>query len=116
MNGKMDLTQAEAVMDLIQAQSTLAMRAANEQLEGSIGKEANAMRVELIEVLAHIEAYIDFPDEDISPDVGNAMVVRVDALISRARRMLSTQRRAASRPTQERSASSASARKRCNAS
>ncbi len=90
MNGKMDLTQAEAVMDLIQAQSTLAMRAANEQLEGSIGKEANAMRVELIEVLAHIEAYIDFPDEDISPDVGSAMVARVDALIARARRMLST--------------------------
>lgn len=90
LNGKMDLTQAEAVMDLIHAQSTLAMRAANEQLEGSIGREANAMRAELIEVLAHIEAYIDFPEEDISPDVGAAMVARVDALIARARRLLAT--------------------------
>ncbi len=90
LNGKMDLTQAEAVMDLIHAQSTLAMRAANEQLDGSIGREANAMRGELIEVLAHIEAYIDFPEEDISPDVGAAMVARLDAIIQRARRLLAT--------------------------
>ena len=90
LNGKMDLTQAEAVMDLIHAQSTLAMRAANEQLDGSIGREANAMRGELIEVLAHIEAYIDFPEEDISPDVGSAMVARLDAIIQRARRLLAT--------------------------
>ena len=90
LNGKMDLTQAEAVMDLIHAQSTLALRAANEQLDGSIGNEANAMRVELIEVLAHIEAYIDFPDEDISPDVGAAMIARIDALLARSGRLLST--------------------------
>jgi tRNA modification GTPase len=90
LNGKMDLTQAEAVMDLIHAQSTLALRAANEQLAGSIGREAQAMRGELIEMLAHLEAYIDFPDEDISPDVGAVMVARVDALIERAQRMLAT--------------------------
>ena len=90
LNGKMDLTQAEAVMDLIHAQSTLALRAANEQLEGSIGHEAGAMREELIHVLAHIEAYIDFPEEDISPDVGTVLVARVDSLIERARRMLAT--------------------------
>ena len=90
LNGKMDLTQAEAVMDLIHAQSTLAMRAANEQLEGSIGREALLMRTELIEVLAHIEAYIDFPEEDISPDVGTAMVARVDAVQQRTQQMLAT--------------------------
>ena len=64
LNGKMDLTQAEAVMDLIHAQSTLAMRAAHEQLGGAIGREANALREELLPVLAHVEAYIDFPEED----------------------------------------------------
>ena len=90
LNGKMDLTQAEAVMDLIHAQSTLAIRAANEQLEGSIGREANAMREELIHVLAHIEAYIDFPEEDISPDVGQAMLARIDAILERTTRMLAT--------------------------
>lgn len=90
LNSKMDLTQAEAVMDLIHAQSTLAMRAANEQLEGAIGHQAQAMRTELIEVLAHIEAYIDFPDEDINPDVGAAMIARVDSVIQQARRLLAT--------------------------
>jgi tRNA modification GTPase len=90
LNGKMDLTQAEAVMDLIHAQSTLAMRAATEQLEGSIGREASAMRVQLIEVLAHIEAYIDFPDEDIAPDVGVTMVARIDSLLQRSSRLLAT--------------------------
>ena len=90
LNGKMDLTQAEAVMDLIHAQSTLAMRAANEQLEGSIGREAQQMREELIHVLAHIEAFIDFPEEDISPETGDAMLARIDAVRSCVQRMLAT--------------------------
>jgi tRNA modification GTPase len=90
LNGKMDLTQAEAVMDLIHAQSTLALRAANEQLEGTIGKEAAQMREELIHVVAHVEAYIDFPEEDISPDVGDAMLARLDSLLRRTHQLLST--------------------------
>ncbi len=90
LNGKMDLTQAEAVMDLIHAQSTLAMRAANEQLAGAIGREAEAMRAPLIEILAHIEACIDFPDEDISPDTGAALSARLDVLLSSARQLLAT--------------------------
>jgi len=90
LNGKMDLTQAEAVMDLIQAQSSLALRAANEQLEGIIGQSASKMRQELIEVLAHVEAYIDFPDEDISPDVGEALRGRITAIQAQCERLLST--------------------------
>ncbi len=90
LNGKMDLTQAEAVMDLIHAQSTLAMRAANEQLSGAIGREAMALREELIPVLAHVEAYIDFPEEDISPDTGSVMVARMQGVLDRAKRLLDT--------------------------
>ncbi len=90
LNGKMDLTQAEAVMDLIHAQSTLALRAANEQLAGAIGREAEALRAPLIEILAHIEACIDFPEEDISPDTGSALSARLDDLLARARRLLDT--------------------------
>ncbi|MBX7207420.1 MAG: tRNA uridine-5-carboxymethylaminomethyl(34) synthesis GTPase MnmE [Verrucomicrobiaceae bacterium] len=90
LNGKMDLTQAEAVMDLIHAHSTLAMRAAHEQLEGVIGREAEAMREGLIQVLAHIEAYIDFPEEDITPDTGEAMIARIDDLRARAAKLLAT--------------------------
>ena len=90
LNGKMDLTQAEAVMDLIHAQSTLALRAAHEQLGGAIGKEANFLREELLPVLAHVEAYIDFPEEDISPDTGAALVAKMDLVLSRARRLIAT--------------------------
>ena len=79
LNGKMDLTQAEAVMDLIRAQTDLALRAATEQLEGRIGTKIHAIREELLGLLAHVEAYIDFPEEDISPDVGDALLQRLDA-------------------------------------
>lgn len=90
LNGKMDLTQAEAVMDLIHAQSTLALRAANEQLGGAIGREAQAMQQEIIPVLAHIEAFIDFPDEDISPETGSALMQRLDAVLERAQKLIAT--------------------------
>jgi tRNA modification GTPase len=90
LNGKMDLTQAEAVMDLIHAQSTLALRAANEQLGGAIGREAAAMQQEIIPVLAHIEAYIDFPEEDISPETGAQLLRRIDAVLERAQKLIAT--------------------------
>lgn len=90
LNGKMDLTQAEAVMDLIHAQSTLALRAANEQLGGVIGREAAAMQQEIIPVLAHIEAYIDFPEEDISPETGADLLRRIDAVLVRAQKLIAT--------------------------
>lgn len=90
LNGKMDLTQAEAVMDLIHAQSTLALKAAHEQLGGAIGKEAAILREELLPVLAHVEAYIDFPEEDISPDTGAALVAKMDLVLERTRRLIDT--------------------------
>lgn len=90
LNGKMDLTQAEAVMDLIHAHSTLALRAAHEQLGGAIGREAALLKEELVPVLAHVEAYIDFPEEDISPDTGAALTARMDQVILRARALIAT--------------------------
>ena len=90
LNGKMDLTQAEAVMDLIHAQSTLALRAANEQLGGAIGRAAAAMQQEMIPVLAHIEACIDFPDEDISPETGADLLRRIDAVLASAHKLIAT--------------------------
>ena len=74
LNGKMDLTQAEAVMDLIRAQTELALRAANEQLAGHLGNELTEIRELLLTTLAHVEAYIDFPDEQIDADTGKEAV------------------------------------------
>lgn len=90
LSGKMDLTQAEAVMDLIRAQSDLALRSANEQLEGRLGSEIKAIRAELIEMLAHVEASIDFPEEDIAPDEGAKLCARLDSILKKIRDLLAT--------------------------
>lgn len=89
-NGKLDLTQAEAIMDLISAQTDMAMRAAHEQLQGRLGDQSESLRESLLGVVAHVEAYIDFPEEDIDPDTGAAMLKRIDAVQDGIRKMLST--------------------------
>jgi tRNA modification GTPase len=90
LNGKMDLTQAEAVMDLIRAQTTLALRAATEQLEGRLGSRIREIRETLLGLLAHVEAFIDFPDEDIDPDTGAALLEKLDGACSRISALLRT--------------------------
>lgn len=89
-NGKLDLTQAEAIMDLISAQTDLAMRAAHEQMQGKLGDQSEALREQLIGVVAHVEAFIDFPDEDIDPDTGAAMLARIDEVSAGIDAMLAT--------------------------
>src|SRR3982074_2646392 len=55
LNGKMDLTQAEAVIDLIRAKTDVALRSATEQLEGRLGQRIKSIRDELVALLAHVE-------------------------------------------------------------
>ena len=90
LNGKMDLTQAEAVMDLIRAQTELALRAANEQLAGHLGNELTDIRELLLTTLAHVDAYIDFPDEQIDPDTGKVLLDRILGFENRLDRLLAT--------------------------
>lgn len=68
LNGRLDLTQAEAVADLIQGQSRPGLNLAAHQLEGHLSGPIRAVRLQLIAILAAIEANIDFPDEVDSPD------------------------------------------------
>lgn len=65
LNGKMDLTQAEAVLDLIRAKSDLSMRAALCQLGGSLSAKLREIKDLLMQVYAHMEAFLDFPEEDL---------------------------------------------------
>jgi tRNA modification GTPase len=90
LNGKMDLTQAEAVMDLIRAQTDLALRAATEQLEGRLGRHITSLRASLLALLAHVEAHIDFPDEDIDPATGALLLARLDFIHQEVARLLRT--------------------------
>lgn len=89
-NGKMDLIQAEAVMDVISAGSDLALRAAHNQLHGAISSRVSAAADRLISVAAHVEAYIDFPEEDIAPDTTQQLVEEVEAVMAEIRSLLAT--------------------------
>jgi tRNA modification GTPase len=68
LNGKMDLSQAEGVMEVIQARSERALAAAQHQLRGGLTRRLNGLVDDLLGVLARIEAYIDFPEEDLPPE------------------------------------------------
>jgi tRNA modification GTPase len=78
LNGRIDLTQAEAVADLIHSRTELALAAANEQLAGQLSRRINKLRDDLLHILAHVEAHIDFPDEDISPDTRDQLLKRLE--------------------------------------
>ena len=67
LNGRIDLTQAEAVIDLIRAKTQTSLEIANQQLRGWLYREMTELKARLIEHLALIEAHIDFPEEEIEP-------------------------------------------------
>jgi len=67
LNGKMDLSQAEAVADLIRARSERSIEVAQRQLHGSVGRKMSELTERVLAVMAQVEAYIDFPEEDL-PD------------------------------------------------
>jgi len=90
LNGKMDLTQAEAVMDLIRARTDLALRSAREQLEGRLGEKIAAIRSDVVNLLAHLEASIDFPEEGIAPAQGARLRQRLDSIREQMRALLAT--------------------------
>ena len=77
LNGRLDLAQAEAVADLIHSRTELALAAANEQLAGKLSQRINQLRDEMMKTLAHVEAHIDFPDEDIAPETRAQLIKRL---------------------------------------
>jgi tRNA modification GTPase len=90
LNGKMDLTQAEAVIDLIRAKTDLALRSATEQLEGKLGQQIKKIRDELVALVANIEASIDFLEEGIAPDDIKKLRVRLDLIREEIAALLAT--------------------------
>jgi tRNA modification GTPase len=78
LNGRLDLAQAEAVADLIHSRTELALAAGIEQLAGKLSQRVNQLRDDLMHTLAHVEAHIDFPDEDIAPDTRAQLVTQLE--------------------------------------
>jgi tRNA modification GTPase len=79
LHGKMDLTQAEAVMDLISSQTRHAQRIALAQRSGRLSQEIEKIKCELLTMVAHLEAFFDFPDEDIHPEEGALLRTRMES-------------------------------------
>jgi tRNA modification GTPase len=90
LNGRMDLSQAEAVMDVIHARSERALAAANQQLRGSLGRRMNGLVDALLSVLARIEAYIDFPEEDLPPEDRTSVTEELRRVAVETDRLLAT--------------------------
>jgi tRNA modification GTPase len=85
LNGRIDLSQAEAVMDVVEAQTTAALAQAQAQLAGRLAQEVRAARAALLEPLAYLTALIDFPEEGIEPE---SIVAALDAAEVRIRQLL----------------------------
>jgi tRNA modification GTPase len=79
-NGKLDLTQAEAIADLVEAETDAQRRQALGQLQGGLSARYQAWRERLIGALARLEAAVDFPDEDLPETLALQVGGRIDAL------------------------------------
>lgn len=90
LQGQIDLAQAEAVMDLIHARSERALAAANRQLRGALGKQMAGLIDELLIALARVEAYIDFPDEDLPPEDRKVVETQIANVLRGTDRLLAT--------------------------
>jgi tRNA modification GTPase len=75
---------------LIRARTDLALRSATEQLEGRLGQKIRSIRDDLISLLAHIDASIDFPEEGIAPDEGETLCARLDSVRGEIATLLAT--------------------------
>ncbi|MFQ5848808.1 MAG: tRNA uridine-5-carboxymethylaminomethyl(34) synthesis GTPase MnmE, partial [Candidatus Methylomirabilales bacterium] len=92
VNGRLDLAQAEAVLDVVRAKTEAGLKAAVRQLQGGLSERVQGLRAELLSVLATLEASVDFPEEGLDlPEVGELekRIYRIEegleALIRKAR-------------------------------
>lgn len=88
LNGRMDLTQAEAVIDLIHSHTELSRQAAVNQLEGRLKKEVRSMREEILDMIASIEAVIDYPEHDVEEETYGTMEQGTFKLLNRMESLL----------------------------
>ena len=91
--GKIDLTEAEGLADLVAAETDAQRRQALHQLGGGLSRRLETWRASLIEMLAHLEAWIDFPDEDLPDDTAAAAMAGIADLEASVRNFLDDSRR-----------------------
>lgn len=90
LNGRIDLSQAEAVVDMIRSKTEKSADAALNQLQGALAYELKGIKDSLIDIMAHIEATIDFPDEDIDDVLYESLIKDCDRSIHDIDKLIKT--------------------------
>jgi tRNA modification GTPase len=90
LNDKLSLTQAEGLLDLLYAPTERALASARAMKEGALGQALETVRRELVDLLSHLEASLDFAEEGIEPRVDASFLARVEAVRAEIGRLLQT--------------------------
>lgn len=90
LNGRLDLSQAQSVMDIIQARTDASLRMAAGHLQGAFSAEIQSMRHSILEIIAHLEASIDFPEDDIEDVAKQEAEEKIGAIKNRISEILKT--------------------------
>ncbi len=93
LNGRIDLSQAEAVIDIINSPSSLALSVAANQLGGALSDDINTMRDSILEILAQINVVIDYPEEDIDDIKRSALLNELNSAKEKISALLETSHR-----------------------
>lgn len=93
LNGRLDLSQAEAVIDIIKAKTEKSYDVSLNQLEGSLSKEVDKIRTILLQMIAHIEVSIDFPEDDIEEVTYEELIKNGNQARERIEQLLATSER-----------------------
>ncbi|MCM8711930.1 tRNA uridine-5-carboxymethylaminomethyl(34) synthesis GTPase MnmE [Clostridium sp. SYSU_GA19001] len=90
LNGRIDLSQAEAVIDIIRAKTELSMKSALAQSEGRISQEIKALRQKLLGIIAHIEATVDFPEEDLEETTSQITEMQLKSVLNKIENLITS--------------------------
>jgi len=90
LNGRIDLSQAEAVMDIIHSKTELALNASVNQLSGNIKNEIEKIKKNLLETIAHIEASIDYPEYDIDELSADQVKEKMEKVATKIKYLISS--------------------------
>jgi tRNA modification GTPase len=90
LNGRIDLSQAEAVIEIINAKTELSLKSHLHQLDGAVSKKIHKLRENIIEIIAHIDAKIDYPEYDIDELEDNNIINTINAIKNETNILLKT--------------------------
>ncbi|PKK39862.1 GTPase and tRNA-U34 5-formylation enzyme TrmE [Clostridiaceae bacterium JG1575] len=93
LNGRVDLSQAEAVMEIISARTDAALRSANDQSRGTLSERIRSLRDQLMNVMAKIEVTLDFPDDDLERATDRALGVELQGVRDSVEELLASAER-----------------------